>query len=649
MNELQQAAKLLNENAPVDGPLGKERIVYVNELEENILKSLGGSGDIIIPEEGTPSYSQTRPTQSRVLPEGYAGITSFRAPIPNTAPRKNRNWWEEFKDDVLGIDDSKFFGIKKHTALGKALHKVGDTFGFNENRTLGIKDSTVGDIAKSLAPFIPVYGWAAWAAMNAYEVNEAIENADKFQDGLASFGHDFTTSYDPRNYTGLRYANYSNLLNNDNGIGVSPSAIIPPTKEERAQQRGTGNMENIQKRINAVPSYSLTTDDASRSTNQAIVTNQQGAGKAPIFNTNDTGRVNSYFAAPGDEGYVEGFSKGGQYNTPYPDYLENSKQTILGDIDEAGKYFEDYQGTSDERMYNYQPILDKLKGMNLDLISSAGSIFDKGEGGLENRYKNYNTLQDNLSNQLKELNLLTGADNQKNLDSFANNLINASDTEVGLTNLGFDSQRGGAMAQNRQAMNLANAGLRNLNSLSSSGTGKTMSNAMIGARLGQEMADNIANVEANRYSRLAEINPAKGDLLAAEARMKYGDQNLAASAANIGVDQAMIDDDKALDNDILNARLGNAGLIDYLGSQAASLPGLQLEAALAPLNPLMQYTAPYSQVNGLPAPTTGYSPTPSNNDPEWYDYVNAAPDILNNINAGLDSGGEILDRFFKKG
>ena len=88
MNDLQAAAQLLNENAPVDGPFGKERIVYVNPLEEDILKALGGSGEIVIPESDTPSYSQFQaPGQSRVLPEGYSGITSFRVPIPNTAPQ----------------------------------------------------------------------------------------------------------------------------------------------------------------------------------------------------------------------------------------------------------------------------------------------------------------------------------------------------------------------------------------------------------------------------------------------------------------------------------------------------------------------------------------------------------------------------------
>ena len=101
-----------------------------------------------------------------------------------------------------------------------------------------------------------------------------------------------------------------------------------------------------------------------------------------------------------------------------------------------------------------------------------------------------------------------------------------------------------------------------------------------------------------------------GDLLASQARMKYGDQNLASQSTNIGVDQAMIDDDKALESEIINNRLNNAGMINYLGDQAASLPGLQLKAALDPLNPLMQYTAPYSDINTLPAPIQGTSPEP---------------------------------------
>lgn len=648
MKDLQEAAKLLNANAPVDGPFGKERIVYVNPLEEKILKDLGGSGEIIIPEEGTPSYSQYKgPTQSRVLPEAYEGVTSFRVPMPNAAPKKSRNWFETIMDDWLGFDDTKWLGIKKDTFIGKGLKKIGDDIlGIDGNKTLGIKNSTIGDVAKFVAPFFGPAGWAAWAGMNAVEINEALENADKFQDGLAQFGTDFRNTYDPRNYIGLRYSNFSDVLPNLKGGGQEGGGEQKLTKEERAKARGgSANMENIQQRINAVPSYSLSLTDADVATNKAIVASQQGAGKAPIFNTADTAKVDSFFAEPGDANYDPDFSKGGTYNDPYPEYLKESGDTILGEIDEAGKYFKDYQGTADQRMYDFQPILDKLKGMNLDLINTAGQIYDSGEGGLESKFRNFNTQQDDLSNQLKELNTLTGADNQQNLDSFVNNLRNSVDTQVGLTNLGFDAQRGGAMAKNRQAMNLANAGLRNLNSLSTSGTGQSMSNAMIGARLGQEMADNIAGVEADRYAKLAEINPAMGDLLASQARMKYGDQNLAAASTNIGVDQAMIDDDKSLEAEIINNRLNNSNMINFLGDQAASLPGLQLKAALDPLNPLMQYTAPYSEINALPAPITGTSPNPASvDDPEWYDYLNMAPDILNSVNAGLDAGGELLDR-----
>jgi hypothetical protein len=647
MKELQRAAKLLNANAPVDGPFGKERIVYVNPFEERILKELGGSGEIIIPEEGTPSYSQYKgPTQSRVLPEGYEGVTSFRVPIPNVTPKKSYNWLETVMDDWLGFDDTKWLGIKKDTFIGKGLKKVGDDIlGIDGKKTLGIKNSTLGDIAKFVAPFFGPAGWAAWAGMNAIEINEALEDAGKFKDDLVKFGDDFKTNYDPRNYIGLRYSNFSDALPGVRNKGQDEGEPRL-TKEERAKARGgSANMENIQNRINAVPSYSLTLNDADTATNKAIVTAQQGAGKAPIFNPADTDKVNSFFAEPGDENYIEDFSKGGTYNDPYPDYMKEAGDTIISEIDEAGKFFKDYQGTSDQRMYDFQPIVDKLKGMNLDLINTTGQIFDQGEGGLESKLRGFNSKQDNLANQLKELNTLTGQDNQRNLDNYVNNLKNSVDTQVDLTNLGYDAQRTGAMAKNRQAMNLANAGLRNLNSLSASGTGQSMANAMIGARLGQEMSDNIAGVEADRYARLAEINPAMGDLLSSQARMKYGDQNLAAASTNIGVDQAMIDDDKALENEILNARLGNAGMIDYLGNQAASLPGLQLKAALDPLNTLMQYTAPYSDMNSLPAPIQGYSPAPAgSNDLEWYDYLNMAPELLNSVSSGLDAGGDLLDR-----
>lgn len=124
MNPLQKAAKLLNENAPIDGPYGKERIAYLNPLEEEILKSIGGSGATIVPgveeqdDPDVPSYGIFKWFKKKVM------------------------------DDVLGIDDNKTFGIKHKTFLGKGLGKVrDDILGIDSTKTFGISDATWDDLA----------------------------------------------------------------------------------------------------------------------------------------------------------------------------------------------------------------------------------------------------------------------------------------------------------------------------------------------------------------------------------------------------------------------------------------------------------------------------------------------------------------------
>lgn len=894
MKKLQEAAKLLNANAPVDGPLGKERIVYVNPLEEKILKALGGSGEIIIPEEDTPSYSQTR-----VLPEGYSGITSHRADtskIPKA--KKARNWWEEFKDDVLGFDDTKWLGIKKKTFVGKGVKKIGDDIlGIDGTKTLGIKDSTIGDVAKFVAPFFGPIGWAAWAGMNAYEVNEALENADKYQDALAKHGSDFTNNYDPRNYIGLRYGGLDGLVDYLQGSGsgsVGSTGIPKTTPQERAEKRGNSAMQAIKNRINSVPSYSLFNDSGNRqwgedgtATNTAIAVDMQSKGKAPIFDVNDASRTRSFFASPGDPDYQPGFSMGGQYNDPYPNYMRPAGNQIISGINEAATYLPDYAGTVDQRMYDFQPILDRLKGMNLDAIGAIGQIYD--QDGIAKTFQGYNQQQDNLSNQLKELNLNTGYDNQSNLNNYINavggigdayrgvsgayndvsgayrnqgnmmsnaymnrgnmmqdayynqgrqlfdaygnrgftmnqlygdrgqtlnnlygqrssqlmggaqgitdayggvgdaftnvgNIYGQSadsvrnygdalgssvDEKVALTNRAFDAERGRALAQNRQGLNMANQSLRNLNSLNTSGTGSSMASAMINARLGQDMANNIAGVEADRYKRLAEINPAMADVLRSEqysraidkdiagaqqgvsaaqqgvsgaqsllqgadaasnaliqggdaltqsaiqggdlstnsliqgtdrltdsairgtqahtdagiksadqlgtagvnaanqgvnaqnalvkaatqdalgveTRFNQGNQVNKAVAANIGIDKGMVGSDSQLTSDIMNTMIQNLSMIPYLGQQAAQLPGIQVEAGLSPMNPIMQYSAPFTQMGSMPSPVTGYQPQPAQSGMEWYDYAMRAPQIIGGVNNAIDEFGNFIERF----
>lgn len=804
MKKLQDAAKLLNAHAPVDGPLGKERIVYVNELEEGLLKALGGSGDIIIPEEdapGTPSYSQTEraklttPTQSRVLPEGYSGIRSYRAPTPPKASRKSKNWFETIMDDWLGIDDTKFLGIKKDTFVGSALKKVGDDIlGIDGKKTLGIPNSTIGDIGKFIAPLFGAPGWLAWAGMNALEINEALEDADKYKKSLQNFGTDFMNNYDPRNYIGLRYSDLGGMVdylnNKDNEEGKQSGPKKTPEERAQERQRGNSSMQAIKNRINSVPSYSLFNADGGRNwsedgaaTGAAIAVDMQSKGKAPIFDINDASKTQSFFASPGDPDYQEGFSMGGQYNDPYPQYMRPAGDQIINTINDTGTFFQDYGGTADQRMYDYQPVLDRLKGMNLDAIGTVGSIYDKN-GGIADTFKGYNQQKDSLSEELKQLNTMTGADNQNNLNNYINsisgignaygnvgsaygnvgsayntqgsqmqnaynNRANALaqgyggvggaygnvggeygkssqairnygdslgksvDEQVSLTNQAFDAERGRALAQNRQGLNLANQGLRNLNSLSTAGTGSSMANAMISARLGQEMAGNLADVEVDRYRRLAEINPAMADVLrdeqyaratdkdvagaqqgvaaaqsllqgldastnaalsgvdqattaginaanqgvnaqnelvkkatqgalGAETRYNQGNQMNKALASNIGIDKGMVDADSKLTSDIINTQLQNVSMIPYLGQQAAQLPNLQIEAGLSPVNPLMQYTSPFTFQGAMPSPVNTFNPQPAGGGMEWYDYAMMAPNVIGGINQGVNQARNLF-------
>jgi len=131
MNELQKAAKLLNSNAPVDGVFGQERIAYLNPLEEEVLKSIGGSGETIIPgveEQGdpdVPSYKLFKWIKKKVF------------------------------DDILGIDDNKTLGIKHKTLLGGPLGKVrDDILGIDSTKTFGISDATWDDLASTGAGLV---------------------------------------------------------------------------------------------------------------------------------------------------------------------------------------------------------------------------------------------------------------------------------------------------------------------------------------------------------------------------------------------------------------------------------------------------------------------------------------------------------------
>jgi hypothetical protein len=595
---------------------------------------------------------------------------------------------------------------------------------------------------------------------------------------------------------------------------------------------------------------------------RAFATDLASRGKIGTFDPSDTALMSTYLASPGDENYVEGLSVGGQDIDPFPRWLRNAGDTINSTIDETGQYMGDYLGSADQRMYDFMPILDRMKGMNLDAMSTLGSIFDEGEGGLESQYRGFQDDFNTLAEGQKVLNQMTAESNQGLVDNVLNagdrysqsiadsknlqtDLTNASfdalssledikrmrnleqtgrfadtrdarqnaafdlsnaeygaatglsDAEYGAANRLFDSrsdeaggilgargreaggifgaetdsargifdaqmgaadriqnaERAKSLAAGANAENLANAGQRGMRSaMVGQGTGTTqnMGNAMIRAQLGQQRSDMLADtlirdadrrgqadiglaeslgqsgidfadrmgsadvdyftdmgaagvdradqlgasdiglagrlgqsninladrvggaetqyrtqmedilysdadklgseIEADRYATLAELNPGEGNVLASQADLQnqlralgYGDQMLNAMGANIGIDQATLDDERKLLSDLTNMRLGNTSLIPALGMQYAQLPATLLESALAPMGPLVRNASPYTTTGQLPAPITTFSPiAPPTQDMQWYDYAQMAPSVINGIRSIGDiwGGGE---------
>ena len=96
--------------------------------------------------------------------------------------------------------------------------------------------------------------------------------------------------------------------------------------------------------------------------------------------------------------------------------LGDSGDRINSTIDDTGYYAGEYLGDADQRMYDFMPILDRMKGMNIDAISTLGSIFDKGEGGLESQYRGFQDDFNTLAEGQKLLNQITAESNQGLVD-----------------------------------------------------------------------------------------------------------------------------------------------------------------------------------------------------------------------------------------
>jgi hypothetical protein len=132
----------------------------------------------------------------------------------------------------------------------------------------------------------------------------------------------------------------------------------------------------------------------------------------------------------------------GKYLDPFPDYLRESGDRLLGDLENTAENINNYIGTADERMANFQPTLDRLGGINQNAIDSLASIYD---GRMEAEMGGYKDRAQDITRQLQDLNTeagdVTAGLQQGVLDraeSYANALGRSVDMEAQLANEQYD-------------------------------------------------------------------------------------------------------------------------------------------------------------------------------------------------------------------
>lgn len=373
----------------------------------------------------------------------------------------------------------------------------------------------------------------------------------------------------------------------------------------------------------------------------------------------------------------------GEYLDPFPDYLRESGDRLLGDLETTGENINNYIGSADDRMRDFQPTLEGLQATNQNAIDRLQSIYD---GRMESEMNDFRDRGVDITRQLQDLNtksgemergLQRGVLDQQSI--YADSLGRSVDMETALANRQFDemdaipdymrgtadrllnAERLKARIAGANAENTANTGQRGLRSAmvgQGTGTGSNMANAMIRAQLGQDRSDLLAdalinNIErrgdadiagakigADRFSRLGEINPALADVYRDEAMLNrantelgFGDTRMTAEAQNLGLDQGIVDTDQSLYSTLMSQQLANTGMIPGLGMQEAMLPALMGEAALSAQGPLARSVSPYTATGTLPQgqtvfQNTPYSP-PTSGGKNWIDHLADAPGYIN--------------------
>lgn len=372
----------------------------------------------------------------------------------------------------------------------------------------------------------------------------------------------------------------------------------------------------------------------------------------------------------------------GQFIDPFPEYARETGDLILEDLEGASGSAEAFIGDSVSRMEDFSDTYNRLDLMQDSALDTAEDIFDPS--GMESRMKTYNNELTGLLGDLKELNTQTAALDRGLMDdvlssntNLGNSLGDSVTERADLANQEFDALRSAsdsrlageiarAAAERRNASSQSAGGMRALNSMGgNASTGNRMAQAMLNSERGAQQSEGLANaliaesdrrggIEADRFSKLGEINPALAQVYRDEmeatnaaTNLEFGTPGLDAQATNLGIDQSILDNSQQMENTIRNARLKNLGLIPALGQQSALLPALFGEAAFGATQPFKREVNPYTSAGELASGQTRFNESPFVPEPiptsgggiDWFKVLRNAPEIINKVQNIGNNGG----------
>ena len=266
--------------------------------------------------------------------------------------------------------------------IGRSFKKeiLDDALGIDENKTFGISNKTF--VGKNLSKITP------GGKNNIWE-----QTGDFAQDKIIDPVKDFAGN------------------------------ILDPGKAAREAQQAQLDAYNAQ-----VSSLEAKENESNR---MALASTLLSRGKGKFFDITRPEEVEKFL-----------IEQEGNYLDPFPDYLRKSGDRLLGDLESTGENINNYIGSADDRMRDFQPTLEGLQSTNQNAIDRLQSIYD---GRMESKMNQFRDRGVDITRQLQDLNTRSGDMEYglqrgvlDNAERYADSLGRSVDMQTALANRQFD-------------------------------------------------------------------------------------------------------------------------------------------------------------------------------------------------------------------